>query len=114
MAKYVEQFLSVSKITIVTIPGCFGCEQIKTFFKDIGVWSHCQLLKLNEVDDDEYDEVVTTLKGLAGTKQCPMVFFGDTFVGDHAKIELMHVIGTLREVLLKRLNITIQKDTIDF
>ena len=111
----VENLLNNSdKITIVTIPGCRGCDKVKNLFKELGIWGECRLLKLNEIEDQSYELVVSKLENLTGTRKCPMIFFGNEFIGDYVKIDNMHVVGTLRDCLLKKLNIHITEEKTDF
>lgn len=102
------------RVTIVTLPNCVGCERVKNLFREVGVIEHCNIIKLNEIDEDEYDDVVEQLVAITNTKKCPMVFFGEEFIGDEKKIENMDTHNTLRTRLSSVLKIDLKENDLDF
>jgi glutaredoxin len=103
-------------ITIVSVPGCAGCINMKRLFEEkLKLSSRCRILKLNEIDDEaEYEHVVTQLERKSGTRRCPMIFFNDAYIGDDSKIEHLLAMGSLKDILENKLNILISSDLIDF
>lgn len=105
-----KDYIDSKKINIVSLPNCNGCEKVKNIFKDLEIFHHCHMIKLDEIDEDVYDSLVDELESIVKTRKCPMVFLGNDYVGDDVRIEEMHIVGTLKKTLFKRLELDIKDD----
>tara|TARA_Y100000389_G_C17422238_1_gene497413 strand:- start:1213 stop:1569 length:357 start_codon:yes stop_codon:yes gene_type:complete len=102
------------KINIVTLPNCPGCEKVKSIFKELEIFEHCNLIKLNEIDEDDYDALVNELEKITNTRKCPMVFIGNEYIGNDNRIEDMYIVGSLKKTLLEKLELDIKEKEEEF
>ena len=96
-------------ILMISVPGCKDCKSLQKFFFDINLQNKFDVFNLKDVEDEEYDKVVQYLEGITKTRVCPMVFIKGEYYGSYNDIIKMYDFGTLKDLLIEKLNIVIEE-----
>lgn len=102
-----KKLINENPLIYFKVPGCSDCNKLNDFFKEINVTS-CMIFDLSKLDDDIYEDEVTYIQTLSGTRKCPILFINGKYYGDYKKIINLYDVGELSNILKNELNIIIQ------
>lgn len=103
----IKKLIEENPLIFFKVPGCSDCNRLISFFKDLDIQEYITF-DLSHLDDDIYEEAVSYLQSLSGTRKCPMLFIGGNYYGDYKKLMHLYDVGELSTIFEKTLNIKIK------
>jgi glutaredoxin len=104
----IQKLIDENPLIFFKVPGCSDCAKLKNFFKEVNVTEY-MVFDLSHLDDDIYENAVSYLQSLSGTRKCPMLFMKGKYYGDYKKLMSLYDVGELSTIMKKELNITIRE-----
>ena len=105
-----EVILANNPFVVLKIPGCINCLKMIKLFDSFGLKSKYTVINIADIEDIEYEEVLTFLKKETKSNMFPMIFIKTKYVGSYIEVKNQLELGFFGEILNKELNIDIDND----
>lgn len=104
----IQKLIDENPLIFFKVPGCSDCDKLKNFFKEMNV-TECMIFDLSHLDDDIYEDAVSYLQSLSGTRKCPMLFIKGKYYGSYTMLMNLYDVGELYTIMKNELNISIKE-----
>jgi glutaredoxin len=99
-----EEIINTNNITILKIPNCINCTKVCELFDEIDATPY-QLVDISQIEEIEFDDVMTYLEEKVKTRMFPMVFVCGQYIGDYKEIQRKFEVGLLYDIFKNKLDL---------
>lgn len=104
----VQKLIEGNPLIFFKVPGCSNCSKLNSFLKEVNVTEYT-IFDLSHLNDDIYEDAVSYLQFLSGTRKCPIFFIKGKYYGDYKMLMSLYDVGELSTIMKNELNITIKE-----
>lgn len=105
----IQKLIEENPLIFFKVPGCSDCDKLKSFFEEVNVKEY-MIFDLSHLDDDDiYEDAVSYLQSLSGTRKCPMLFIKGKYYGSYTMLMNLYDVGELYAIMKNELNISINE-----